>query len=53
MLVMTPAPKQVENREAPEETKTPLEAAVDEIRADAEREAERYARDAIVSKGGE
>jgi len=50
---MTPAKQQAENREQIEQTPTPLDEAVAQIRADAEREAETYARDAIVSKGGE
>jgi len=49
---MTPA-KQVESREQPEPVKTPLDEAVEQIRADAEREPEKYARESIVSKGGE
>jgi hypothetical protein len=49
---MTPA-KQAESREQPEQVPTPLDEAVEQIRADAEREADKYARDSIVSKGGE
>jgi hypothetical protein len=49
---MTPA-KQVENREQPEPVPAPLDEAVEQIRADAEREADKYARESIVSKGGE
>lgn len=51
---VTPATqtKQVEQRERPE-TPNQLDEVVEQVRADAEREPEKYARDAIVPKGGE
>jgi hypothetical protein len=42
----------VENREKPE-VPNPLESVLEYVRADAERGSNTYARDAIVSKGGE
>jgi len=39
--------------QTPAETPPPIERVLDEIRADAARDPERYAREAIVPKGGE
>ncbi|HEX7838195.1 MAG TPA: hypothetical protein VF469_12060 [Kofleriaceae bacterium] len=39
--------------QTPAETPTPIERVLDEIRADAARDPERYARETIVPKGGE
>jgi hypothetical protein len=53
---MTPATDEnrVENREKPEApAPNALEVVLEHVRADAERDPDKYARDAIVSKGGE
>ena len=39
--------------ELPKPAATPLDRVVDEIRGDAARRSEQYAREAIVPKGGE
>jgi hypothetical protein len=39
--------------ELPKPASTPLDRVIDEIRGDAARRSEQYARDAIVPKGGE
>jgi hypothetical protein len=39
--------------ELPKPAPTPLDRVIDEIRGDAARRSEQYARDAIVPKGGE
>ena len=51
MMPASPS-KEIEQRERPE-TPNPLDEVVEQVRADAERDPEKYARDAIVPKGGE
>jgi hypothetical protein len=45
--------EKTESSELPTPAATPLDRVIDEIRGDAARRPEQYAREAIVPKGGE